>query len=117
MTNQTFEVTTWGAVKEKALQLNPLIANEINKIPKVNQFKVVIARYRFGDPVIDKGQFNVRLGRGVVPFCSNEISKEIKEMMESEFADMLAYLLLFAEDEKINPKKALDKKWFKYLKK
>ena len=40
---------------------------------------------------------------------------EIKEAMEQEFADMFAYLLLFAEDEGINPSEAIEKKWFKYL--
>lgn len=43
--------------------------------------------------------------------------KEIKEMLSDEFADVFAYLLLFAESEGVDPAKALDKKWFVYLKK
>lgn len=42
--------------------------------------------------------------------------KEIQEMFATEFADIFAYLLLFAEDEKVDPVKALKKKWFVYLK-
>ena len=43
--------------------------------------------------------------------------KEIKEMLSHEFADVFAYLLLFAESEGIDPAKAVTKKWFAYLKK
>ena len=43
--------------------------------------------------------------------------KEIKEMFSTEFADVFAYLLLFAESEGVDPIKAISKKWFSYLKK
>lgn len=43
--------------------------------------------------------------------------EQIQEMMRDEFADMFAYLLLFAEDEGIDPAEALEKKWFKYIEK
>jgi NTP pyrophosphatase (non-canonical NTP hydrolase) len=45
----------------------------------------------------------------------NKTKDEIKGMMEEEFADMFAYLLIFAHNEKIDPAKAIAKKWFKYL--
>lgn len=41
--------------------------------------------------------------------------EEIKEMLSHEFADVFAYLLLFAENEGIDPVGALNKKWFSYL--
>lgn len=41
--------------------------------------------------------------------------EEIKEILSQEFADVFAYLLLFAEAEGIDPLEALEKKWFTYL--
>ena len=46
----------------------------------------------------------------------DKTKEEIMNMMEMEFADVLAYLLVFAKDEDIDLDKALNKKWFKYLK-
>ncbi|HAU07776.1 MAG: hypothetical protein UW46_C0004G0070 [Candidatus Yanofskybacteria bacterium GW2011_GWF1_44_227] len=43
--------------------------------------------------------------------------KEIQDLFANEFADMFAYLLLFAESEGVDPVKAMTKKWFSYLKK
>lgn len=40
---------------------------------------------------------------------------EIKEMFSEEFADVFAYLLLFAEEEGIDPLEAVEKKWFSRL--
>ena len=42
--------------------------------------------------------------------------KQIHEMLSEEFADVLGFLLLFAEAERIDPVKALNKKWFSRLK-
>lgn len=42
--------------------------------------------------------------------------EEIKEMLSHEFADVFAYLLLFAESEGIDPIEAVTEKWFAYLK-
>lgn len=43
--------------------------------------------------------------------------EEIKEMFSREFADIFAYLLLFADSEGIDPVKAITEKWFVYLEK
>lgn len=40
---------------------------------------------------------------------------EIKAMFSEELADVFAYLLLFAEEEGIDPIEAVEKKWFSYL--
>jgi len=40
---------------------------------------------------------------------------EIKELFAEELADVFAYLLLFAEEEGIDPIEAVEKKWFSYL--
>ncbi len=42
--------------------------------------------------------------------------EEIRDMFSDELADVFAYLLLFAHDEKIDIVEALEKKWFAYLK-
>lgn len=42
--------------------------------------------------------------------------EEIQEMFSNEFADVFAYLLLFAKAEGVDPIEAVKKKWFTYLK-
>src|SRR3989344_7478256 len=42
--------------------------------------------------------------------------KEIQELLADEFADVFAYLLVFAENAGVDLPKTLTKKWFKYLK-
>jgi NTP pyrophosphatase (non-canonical NTP hydrolase) len=42
--------------------------------------------------------------------------EEIRELLSQEFADVFAYLLLFAESEGVDPIEAVEKKWFSYLK-
>ncbi len=43
--------------------------------------------------------------------------KEIQRDLADEMADVFGFLLLFADNEKIDLAKALDHKWFKRLKK
>ena len=42
--------------------------------------------------------------------------EEIRELLSQEFADVFAYLLLFADAEGIDLAEAVKKKWFSYLK-
>jgi NTP pyrophosphatase (non-canonical NTP hydrolase) len=43
--------------------------------------------------------------------------KEIEQNLADEMADVFGFLLLFADNEKIDLTKALEKKWFKRLEK
>lgn len=43
--------------------------------------------------------------------------KEIRELFSQEFADVFAFLLLFAENEGVDLAASVTKKWFSYLKK
>jgi NTP pyrophosphatase (non-canonical NTP hydrolase) len=45
----------------------------------------------------------------------DKTKKEIINMMEMEFADVFAYLLVFAQNENIDLVQVLNNKWFKYL--
>lgn len=40
---------------------------------------------------------------------------EIREKLSEEFADVLGFLLLFADSEGIDPVEAIEKKWFSRL--
>jgi NTP pyrophosphatase (non-canonical NTP hydrolase) len=81
---------------------------------------------------------DVKMGRDYVPFKITEewgecvqsylmftdrgrqkgkSKKEIKAHLEEELADVFAYVLLFAEQEGIDPVEAIMKKWFAYLEK
>lgn len=93
--------------------------------------KKVMERYRVDFP-------DVKMDRDYIPFKITEewgeclqvylmltdrgrqkgkSKEEIKEMLSHEFADVFAYLLLFAESEGIDPIEAVTEKWFAYLKK
>lgn len=80
----SLEISTWKAVKGTIK--NSDLVSEINQINNADDFRVVIARYRFGDPVIDKGQFNVRIDDRIVPFFSGDTPKEILEMMDYKWS-------------------------------
>ena len=41
--------------------------------------------------------------------------EEIKKLFEDEFADVFGFLILFAENEGINLKEVMEKKWFSRL--
>lgn len=100
---------------------------QINKLTEKS--KMVMDEYRKSFP-------DVKIDRDYLPFkiteewgeClqaylmltdrgkqKNKSKQEIKNMLSDEFADVFAYLLLFAESEGIDPAEALEKKWFKYL--
>ncbi len=40
---------------------------------------------------------------------------ELQKDLQDEFADVLGFLILFAQHEGIDPEQALNEKWFKYL--
>jgi NTP pyrophosphatase (non-canonical NTP hydrolase) len=42
--------------------------------------------------------------------------KEIQKLFSEEFADVFAFLLLFADKENVDIVESMTKKWFKYLK-
>lgn len=42
--------------------------------------------------------------------------EEIKQMFADEIADVFGYLMLFAEAEGVDPRQAIEKKWFVFLK-
>ena len=43
--------------------------------------------------------------------------KEIRMLFEDELADVLGFLILFADDQKVDLEKAIQRKWFSRLKK
>ena len=47
----------------------------------------------------------------------NNSKEEIKGMLEEEIADVIGFLMLFADSEGIDLEQALNKKWFKRLSK
>lgn len=106
-----------------------------NKEPQirdlVSKVKIVMEKYKKEYP-------DVRVDRDYFPFKISEewgeclqvylmltdrgrqkgkSKKEIKSLLEQELADVLGFLLLFADNEGINLSLALHNKWFAYLKK
>lgn len=46
---------------------------------------------------------------------NNQSGADLKKNLEDEFADVLAMLLLFAKDQKIDPELAIKNKWYQHL--
>ena len=92
--------------------------------------KLVMEKYKedFPDVVMDRDYLPFKIteewGESMQAYLmltdrgrqKGKTKEEIKEMLSQEIADVFAYLLLFAEIEGIDPVKAVEKKWFKYLK-
>ena len=91
--------------------------------------KKVVAIYKEEHP-------NVKMDRDYIPFKVTEEwgeclqtylmltdrgrqkgknKEEIHKMLSYEFADVFAYLLIFAENEGVDLAKSVESKWFKYL--
>jgi NTP pyrophosphatase (non-canonical NTP hydrolase) len=95
----------------------------------VEQAKKVIQKYRedFPDVQMDRDYLPLKVteewGECLQTYLmlsdrgrqKGKSKEEIKEMLAQEFADVFAYLLLFADSEGIDPIQAIDKKWFAYL--
>jgi NTP pyrophosphatase (non-canonical NTP hydrolase) len=102
--------------------------NEISLI--IGKAKLVLEKYQTEYP-------DVKMDRDYLPFKITEEwgecmqaylmltdrgrqkgkdKEEIRKLLAQEFADVFAYLLLFAEQEGIDPEKAISDKWFIYLK-
>ena len=95
------------------------------------QVKRVMKQYRedFPDVVVDRDYFPFKLteewGECLQVYLmltdrgrqKGKSKKEIHAMLAEEFADVLGFLLLFAEAEGIDPEKALYKKWLSRIKK
>ena len=59
--SKTVKILTWKDVKKKVLSLNPSLGAEIDRVKGVDDFKVIVATYPFGAPIIRKGLFFLNL--------------------------------------------------------
>ena len=75
------EIQSWQDIKARLIGLNPTIATEIDTIPGVNEFPVLIMRYSFGTTIVDHGQFYVPTPEGSVPIQSSSVSAQIKDLL------------------------------------
>jgi len=94
------------------------------------QVKAVMKRYQrdFPDVQVDRDYFPFKLteewGECMQTYLmltdrgrqKGKNKAEIREMFSEEFADVLGFLLLFADSEGIDLEKALHKKWLSRLK-
>ncbi len=95
-----------------------------------SQAKLVMEKYRetYSDVQMGRDYFPLKIseewGECLQAFLmysdrgrqKGKTKEEIHELLSQEFADVFAYLLLFAESEGVDLAKAIDQKWFLFLK-
>ena len=103
--------------------------SELNEI--IKKAKEVMRKYEleFPDVKVDRDYFPFKITEGWGECLQTYLmltdrgrqkgknKEEIKEMFSNELADVFGFLLLFAENEKVDLVKALTKKWFQHLEK
>ena len=82
MNNMSAKVVQWQDIKDKAAGLNPGLVSLMDTIPNVSSFNVVVARYPFGDNIIDQGEFYLYFNGEKVAF---------KDLPDSDIARELDY--------------------------
>ncbi len=80
-TCQTLKIVTWQQIKKKIAKLNPLLAQQINKIKGVDTFKLLQVRYSFGEKIIDRGEFRISFHGENLPINHPRIPKEIRSIL------------------------------------
>ena len=105
--------------------------NKITLEELIDKSKAVMEKYQkeFPDVKVDRDYFPFKIteewgeclqtylmltGRGRQ---KDKSKKEIEEEFNGEFADVFAFLLLFAEHEGVDLAEALEEKWFRRLNK
>lgn len=80
--SKTVKILTWKEVKKKVLSLNPALGAEIDRVKGVDDFKVIVASYPFGAPIIRKGLFFLNLDGDFVSYKNSAIPHEIRNLLD-----------------------------------
>ncbi|AXA32985.1 hypothetical protein [Francisella adeliensis] len=73
---ETLELLSWQDVKNDVMAYNAAFADVINKLDPPKDFKLVRARYKYGDEIFKKGILHLRYKGKLIPFSSREIPSE-----------------------------------------
>lgn len=80
MEKASLKKVSWAQVRERVKEVNPSLAAIIDEIDPKTQFPLYIARYPFGNIIVNEGVFNVPTQNGdLVPIDNGNISPQIKE--------------------------------------
>lgn len=77
----TFEIKAWSDIKEKIGLLSPSLSNTINRVKGSDSFKVIQARYKFGQNIILKGKYQINLDGRNQPYNKDAVPSEIKKIL------------------------------------
>ncbi len=80
--SKTVKILTWKDVKKKVISLNPSLGAEIDQVKGVDDFKVIVATYPFGAPIIRKGLFFLNLDGDFVSYKNSAIPHEIRDLLD-----------------------------------
>lgn len=82
LNSTTLKILPWKEVRSKAISLNPSICGEIDNIEGVENFRVIVATYPFGAPIIRKGLFYLNIDGDFVNYKNSAIPHEIRDLLD-----------------------------------
>jgi hypothetical protein len=82
MSESTATVLSWKDVKQKVIELNPFIGNEMDQIPGVDDFKVLRVRYPYGMDIVKAGEFCINYDGQCAYFDSDKTPQNIRDMFD-----------------------------------
>lgn len=71
------ELLYWRDVRDKVVALNPVIAQELEQIKNVAEFRVLVARYPFGAEITKNGIFHLNYNNELIPAGSERLPPEV----------------------------------------
>lgn len=82
----SFTETTWSEVKNQVKKLDHDLFNAIENIQLDNSYKLYLAEYAYGAPVIDEhGIFNIQINDEMIPLNSSKMAKSISQQLSYHY--------------------------------
>ena len=86
--NNELEVLTWQDVEADVMKVNPELAQVINDLSPPKSYKIIKARYQYGDDILDKGVFHLPCKGKLYPIGSEELPGEINRSLSYSNSNM-----------------------------
>lgn len=74
-------IKTWREMRDQIKTLNQPVAEIIDQLPKVDQFKLLHLRYHFGQDIIDRDHFGMPFQGGLYHCQDKRLPKQIRDLL------------------------------------
>ena len=80
--NNSLTIYEWKDIKKRIELVNQPLVEKFDELNGVNNYKVIISKYKFGQDIIKKGLFHLNLDGINLPYSSDTIKKEVKNLLQ-----------------------------------